>query len=375
MRSIPSDRLERWYGAEYINHVSRSMRGFYGPKPIPVGHAPGKVLATNDGDFIGSMSGGGFASRADLLRERGSQIWKRWHRQQYGKLSGFAGLVELQTQARTRGQTIMFQKTRVSPGVGRAQDMWAEATIPQAGAAGAAAPGGTAHTSADTGAIPFKNAEAGETQHITGSRLISVNTTQTAPDCILLIDRLFSVAKTMNSTATEAVTGVPTRYQGTTAGADDSAENNILFIMNPTTVLPATAHNWTVCLYTDQAGGASTLPSVTGVSACIQHSFDMPLNQWFCPLATGDKGIQQLDQMQCSALVASGTITFAIGHPLVWMPQMQAAGAGAAYTDMDAVLSCFSLARVFDNACLDVLDTLTLSGNNQIKGNIKLAPG
>ena len=54
----------------------------------------------------------------------------------------------------------------------------------------------------------------------------------------------------MNSTATEAVTGVPTRYQSTTA----SAEDYIPEITSASSswrhrALAATAHNWTTCTY------------------------------------------------------------------------------------------------------------------------------
>ena len=112
------------------------------------------------------------------------------------------------------------------------------------------------------------------------------------------------------STATEAVTGVPTRYQSTTPGAHDYAGNNFLMI-ECRTALPATAHNWTTCTYTDQDGNTgATLPSVTGNSSNIINRLDQPVGTWFCPLASGDSGIKNLTQMQCSASVASGAIDF-----------------------------------------------------------------
>jgi len=137
---------------------------------------------------------------------------------------------------------------------------------------------------------------------------------------LLLYDRIFGVVKTMASVATEAVTGVPTRYQSTTTTSEEYGGGNFLAIEVGGTALAATAHNWTVCLYTDQDGNTgATLPSVTGNSAAIVDRLDQPVQTWFCPLASNDSGIQQLDQMQCSASVATGVIWFVIGHPLGFM--------------------------------------------------------
>ena len=85
------------------------------------------------------------------------------------------------------------------------------------------------------------------------------------------------------------------------------------------TALAATAHNWTTCLYTDQAAASSTLPSVVGNASAITHRLDHPVNEWFAPLASGDTGIKAWTQMQCSALVATGLINFVIGHPIGFM--------------------------------------------------------
>ena len=70
------------------------------------------------------------------------------------------------------------------------------------------------------------------------------------------------------------------------------------------------------------------------------------------PLASGDTGVMDLDQMQCSALVATGVITFAIGHPLAWMP---CPVANMACT-VDGLNTAFSLVRVFDAAALAFLE-------------------
>ena len=169
---------------------------------------------------------------------------------------------------------------------------------------------------------------------------------------VRLYDRLFSVAKTMNSTATEAVTGVPTRYQSTTATNPDYIGGNFLFIEVGGTALAATAHNWTTCLYTDQANASSTLPSLTGNSGAIARRLDHPTQQWFAPLASGDVGIKAWTQMQCSAAVATGVINFVIGHPIAWMPCPIANMVCVA----DGINTSFNLVRVFDGAALAFLE-------------------
>jgi hypothetical protein len=160
----------------------------------------------------------------------------------------------------------------------------------------------------------FTNPASG-TLHLTGADISA----SVINNSLLLYDRIFGVAKTMNSTATEAVTGVPTRYQSVTPGDPDFAGGNFLFVEVGLTVLAATAHNWTVCLYKDEGNNDSTLPSLTGNSGAIIHRLDHPVQQWFAPLANGDIGVKALTQMQCSALVATGLINFVIGHPIGFM--------------------------------------------------------
>jgi hypothetical protein len=125
--------------------------------------------------------------------------------------------------------------------------------------------------------------------------------------------------------------------------------------MNPTTVLAATAHNWTVCQYTDQAGNtANSFPSATGISACPVGQIDLAVGQgsWFMPLAAGDVGVKALTQMQCSALVATGTISFVVAHPIAFM----ACPVANLVCTIDGINTAFNLATVFDNACLALLE-------------------
>jgi hypothetical protein len=305
-----SQRLERWLGAETVEHLSRSMRGWYGP-PIAVAGVPGNVRVCGDGDFIGEVRAGWEMSALDRAADLVHRVRRGWRRSvrraPYQLNAGFASLSDLIAEATAgKRREFLFQKVgAAATAVGDSKSFWGLGNFPPAGTAPAAAAAGTAFVDSSTGGFQFDNPTGGDTQHfVQADHLASV-----AGNSLLLYDLIFGVAKLMNSTATEAVTGVPTRYQNQTGGTADYIGGNFLFIQVGGTVLPATAHNWTVCLYTDEAGVSSTLPSVTGVSAGIIHRLDMPTQQWFCPLAAGDLGIKALTQMQCSALVATGVIS------------------------------------------------------------------
>lgn len=316
MRSSHSQRLERWLGSERIEQISKSMSGWYGP-PIHLLDCPGSVRVCADGDFIGPFERGYFASALDALEA----AFKRAMRFPTGQSStlnaGFTSISDALSRASqgfSKYPGGSFNKVGPTGVVGVTSSLHKIGPQPIAGVAAAAAPGGTAYVDTDTGGMVFENPAAGTLRLVgadVGGNVIG--------NTLLLYDRIFAVAKTMNSTATEAVTGVPTRYQSTTATAEDYIGGNFGFVEVGLTALAATAHNWTVCTYTDQANAASTLPSLTGNSGAITHRLDHPLQQWFAPLAAGDQGIKAWTQMQCSAAVATGLINFVIGHPIGFM--------------------------------------------------------
>lgn len=347
---INTDRVERWLGADKMRHLQECMRGWYG-SPICVRDLPGSVWITKDGDFVGRFGRGSFGSVYDALADYLKINWRELSRPQYGIANvGFASISDALLRASSGfAQRRPFAKTGSTGVAAVTSSLWRVGTQPTGGAAGAAAPGGTAHTSANTGALTFANPSSG-TLHLVGADASAnvINNT------LLLYDRLFSVAKTMNSTTTEAVTGVPARYQSTTTTAADYIGDNFGFIEVGGTALAATAHNWTVCTYTDQANAASTLPSVTGNSGAIVDRFDQPASQWFVPLESGDVGIKAWTQMQCSAAVATGVINFCIGHPIGFMsfPVINS------LLPFDWLTNRDQAPRVFDNACLALLEPL-----------------
>lgn len=313
--AVHTGRLERWLGAEKMEQIQRSMRGWYGP-PIHLVDVPGSVRVTKDGDFIGPFERGYFYSAMDALHDHLSAMSRGfsqpWPAMAY---AGFASISEALARASSgyaQSFNGSFTKTGVTGVAGGTTSLWNLGAAPAAGVAAAAAPGGTAFSKANTGAFAWNNPAAG-TMRLTGAD-VSCGLINSS---LLIYDRIFGVAKTMNSTATEAVTGVPTRFQSTDPTSEDFAGGNFLSIEVGATPLAATAHNWNVCTYTDQSGNAgATLPSVTGNSGAIIHRLDQPTGPWFCPLASGDSGIQALTQMQCSAAVATGVIWFVIGHPI-----------------------------------------------------------
>lgn len=354
MKHAHSQRLERWLGTEKVEYLSAQFRDWYGP-PVHLLDVPGSVRVCAGGDFIGPFEHGYTASAYEMMREYLRRLWRSSG--QYQPAFAGAGFSSISDAlARASGGFSQLPAGNIAKSgptgvVGSAHSLWRVGTQPAAGGAGAAAPGGTAQVKSDTGAMPYNNPSSG-TLHLVGADFSA----SVINNCVMLYDRLYSVAKTINSTATESVTGAPTRYQNSSAAADDYAGGNFLFVEVGVTALANTAHNWTTCLYRNQAGtDNTTLPSLAGNPggvSTISDRFDMPVNTWFAPLATGDSGVMDLAQMQCSALVATGTCNFVIGHPLGVM----------AFPIINSLLPFSWLTnrsltpRIFDNACLALFE-------------------
>ncbi len=362
-KGVHSGRLERWLGIDTIERIQRDMKGWYGP-PIHLLDVPGSVRITKDGDFIGPFEHGYFASAKDVLFSRMKNvIFKpKFDAHKFGAFASISdALSEMSGGKRQALNYGSIQKVGTAAGaIGGAVSLWYPGTMPAAGTVGTAAPGGVALTKANTGALAFTNPSGGDTTHLVGAD-VSASVVNTS---LLLYDRLYSVTKTMASTATEAVTGVPTRYQSTTAGDPDYIGGNFLTI-ECRTVLPATAHNWTTCTYVDQDNSAATLPSVTGISSCAANRVDISVG-WFAPLVSGGTGIKNLTQMQCSASVATGAIDFTIGHPIGFMTFPVA----NMIFPFDWLTNRDLAPRIFDDACLALMQmpqpassACTFSGN------------
>jgi len=349
-RSTHGARLENWLGADQVKSISDSMTHWYGG-PIAVAGVPGSVWAHKGGDFRGPIRSGQVLSLMEWTKMRTRRVIQSFGYQQRQRLNaGFASLSDLILEATTgKARYFLFNKQGVAAStVGASNSLWRLGVTPSVGDTPGAAPGGTAFTDASGGAFPFTNPAGGDTQHFVKGEMMAT----VIGNNLLLYDLLFGCAKTINSVATEAVSGVPSRYQSTTPTDMDYAGGNFMFVQVGATNLAAGAHNWTVCTYTDQGGAGSTLPSIAGVSGQTADRMDLAVNNWFMPLAAGDTGIQTLTQMQCSAAIATGEIWFMIGHPIAFMPCPVA----NQLLITDGIMTAFNLVRIFDDAALAFLE-------------------
>jgi len=347
-----ASRLERWIGADAANRISDGMKDWYGP-PIAVAGVPGNVWAMKGGDFRGRIAAGQFASALDFGLSRARRIGREYARRQRATANaGFASLSDLIAEA-SAGKTrdISFNKAGPTGVIAVTSSLWGLGAQPAAGANGAALPGGEAPTGATTGAQYGLDAVSTDTRHLVSAWVIASVAGQT----LLLYDRLFHATINMNSNATQSVTGVPTRYQSSTVTNPDYAGGSFAFIEVGVTALAATAHNWTVCRYRNQAGtDAQSFPSMAGNSGAIVRRLDHPVGSWFFPLATGDTGVMDLDQIQSSAAMATGVGCAVVGHPLAFMPVPLANIA----CQFDGINTAFSLVRIFDGAALAWLELM-----------------
>lgn len=354
-KHVPAGLLERWYGAEKVARLSEQMRTF--PMPTPLLDAPGKVWVMPGGDFVGQLKAGSEMSAldraVDILRRHRAAAQIRGGRVQHGRLNAFASLDAL-IAAVTGGkaQYLNFAKTGVAASaIGGTMDLWTRGTVPAAGAAGGALPGGTSPTNATTGNLGWANPANANTGHM----LAIEATGSVINNSLMLTDRLFSCAVNPNSAIAQAVTGTFSRYQSGTATASDYIGGNFIYPSNPTTVLAATAHNWDAVQYTDQGSTITQqCATTTGISACPVGQVDIAVgaNSWFLPFASGDVGCKALTSVKLSAAVATGTMDMVVAHMLglIGLPVANLVCIA------DSLYTALQLTSVYDNACLNFLE-------------------
>lgn len=369
-RSTHASHLERWLGTEQAEHISAQFKDWYGP-PVAVAGVPGNVLVRGGGDFVGNINAGRFTSMAEVHYDRIKRTSKMIAREAaltHGAgFSSLSDMISKWTQS-NNGQQLWFNKTTsINNAGGRLSTHWYATGTPGAGAAGAAAPGGTANAKGDAGSYPVINTTTGSE----GLYLVSgFGSSLFVGGAILLYDRLFSVAKTMSSTASEAVTGVPTRYTSTTSTDWNYAGGNFM-VPEVTSGLSSTAHNWNVMQYTDQDGNtAQSAPSNAGVSSAAANSIDLAAGNWYTTLAAGDIGLTAISAMQCSASVTGG-VTWVIGHPIAIIPVWTSQG----FTPADFTNSAFGVVRMYDTACLAMMWMPYSNTATQISLNVNLLRG
>ena len=306
-------RLERWLGAETLALFKHATQG-RDLEPIPVANCPG--VFSYDGDFYGGISGGGFASLSDLISEMTTG----------GK-----------------GQLLNFSKTGITAIVGVAADLWRDAGIPGASPAAAGFAAGESPDNTSAYGLGQTNATGGDTLHFINGWVMPT----VGANLVLLYDRFYQGNHTM-TVDPQSVTGVPGRYQSTDAKGCFIGQ----FV---TTILPAATPTYTVT-YMDQDGNtAENAAAQTIVSGAIVGRFPYALTVgggWRIPLNAGDTGVRKITNLDLSAAMASGACDVFLGKPIAWLP---APIANIPYV-VDGVNSFLSLTRVYDGACLALME-------------------
>lgn len=369
MKSTHSARLERWLGRESVEALSASIRGWYGP-PLPVGNVPGIVYATGDGDFVGAIKGGYFASAADYVTQRGRRIARNVaKRQRAAAHMGFSSLSDLISEATSGGkqQYTYWQKT--SSGTARALTLWPASGRPGAGTNGSAIPGGSVPTNATTGAIPQSDPSGSDTLHLVAG---SARTATANPNILILYDRLFHASSVLHTTTgNQAISGVPTRYTGTAAVGT-------FITLELINTLGTTAHNVTIT-YVDQDGNAAEDGSAQPVrpSAGVQQIVLAATTslggsfQWFYRLNAGDSGARNVTNIAFSA-VSSGQSQLVQGKALMAIPLL---GSTVSMMLIDGLAGPFPLVEVKAGACLALL-VLNINGAaNTYHGDLTFVSG
>jgi hypothetical protein len=359
-RSTHASKLERWLGPNKCAEFSALHKNWYGP-PIALAGVPGEVYCRGGGDFVGNIDAGGFSNLWDHyngLCKKFIRVATREQKRTCG--TGFATLQAMIDAAKTGyAQTINLNFFSLVPSItGLGTDNFN--TAQNGVVVGGAAPSGTVYNGSSKGAKYLRPCQSGKTLTVACANAgASGNQTN-----MMIADRLFAVAKTMNSTASEAVSGVPTRYQSTTSTDPDWAGGNFVYPL-VTTNVPATAHNHNVCQYTDQSGNTGiSFPTLAGRASTNAGNMDMASPNWFMPLAEGDTGVLALTQIQIDALVATGAISYVQSHPIAWVPALNGTSGQAWLWINNTINSAMQLVRIFDDACLYALAPASAGGSS-----------
>ncbi len=362
MRNTHSNRLERWLGTELVEQISRNTAGWYGP-PLAIAGVPGKVYAAGDGDFVGPLDGGYFGSLMDYTRDKYRSAYRRWAKRQASTVNmGFTSLSDLISEATTGGkrQDFFFTKTGTGAVAGRHYSLWNLASLPAAGGAPAARPGGAVPTNATTGSFQQVDGAGSDTLHITTVQALGT----TGPTSLMLYDRTFHAGSINHATLTaQSITGVPTRYATTTSPG-------VFAFLEVVTALNAVAHT-AVLQYTDQDGNAAenTASLTIIISSVITQ---IPHFPWFLPLNAGDTGLRTMTNLTFSSAGSpSGTSNLVMGKPYCICPCPIA----QSMVVLDGINSAFNLPEVLDGACVNIIDMHGVGSATTHSGTVVMVSG
>lgn len=312
-------RFVRVFGEEQLRSVLEASLPHHWPVPIL-----GTQCYAVEGKLIPHIAGAGFTSLSDLINEATNG----------GK-----------------SQFIQFQRVGVTGVVAAHNTLWFEGNVPAAGSAGAALAGGTDCVRTTAGALgPQVNAAGGDTLHLTTGYVQATVASMT----LLLYDRIWHGVPVLTSGfgTPQTVTMTAARYAST--GSSGTSKGNFVFC-EISSALPATAHGWNF-EYTDDSGNAAeTSPTVTGLSSGIAKRLDTAAgNSYIAGLNSGDVGVSDISKWTLTtANLASGAINVVLGHPLGFLPASSVANQMIV---MDGINSAFNLLRIYDDACLSLLE-------------------
>lgn len=283
--------------------------------------------------------------------------------------TGFSSLSDLISEITAGGkrQDLNITKAGTTGVVGRSNSLWGVGSVPAAGAAGGTTGTGAARTRTTTGALQQANPGGTDTLHIVGGTFQGSVGTQ----LLLLYDRLWDMTHTMTVDPRSCdAANPPTRYQTAALAPGSFISGEV------TTVLPAATPTVTFD-YVDQDGNNVTGPALSTIaSAAAVNTIPFTAPNWKYPLDPADTGVRSLQNsanaVNLSAAMASGVVTWFIGHPLMWIP-MPTANVPVV---IDGVNSYMQLAQVLTDACLAFLEICKgATTATNWWGNLTLASG
>lgn len=331
-------------GDKMLDAMYQAMGQFYAPVPVALAGARlyrgGLVpLADDDARQQVATHGGLRAGKGLIHRGRFSPQLEG------GAFASFSALVTALSGG--KGQTLMYTKAGTAGTAGRSNTLWNVGAWPAAGGTGGTTGTGVAKTRTSTGAMTQQNPASANTLHIIGGTFMASVGTQ----MLLIYDRLWDMTHTMTVDPRSCdAANPPTRYQ-TAALAPGN-----FFSGEVTTVLPAATPTITID-YVDQDGNnvtGSALSTIASAAAVNTVPFTAP--NWFYPLASTDQGLRSLQNsanaINLSAAMASGVVSWFIGHPLLLVPLPTA----NVPVLVDGINSAIALDTIYDDACLSLME-------------------
>lgn len=224
-------------------------------------------------------------------------------------------------------------------------------------------------TDTSAGAIPHGGSVSPSIKVITGGWGLIHN----MGACILLYDRVLAYEACTINGALQNMTNTLTAQRYISTG-----QSGLQMMLTLQAAIGA-ARDLTALAYTDQAGNTgqamptgttitmtstATTPDTGTPARCIaQYAGGATSDVLFLPLAAGDSGVQKIESFTTNA-ATTGTILFALVHPIAYITTPNAALAG----QYDFLRQLAVIERIYDGACLNLAVCATSTSNAAIVG-------